>query len=77
MKMLMNKLPLRKILGAPQNQRFYGAGAIKDEGGSFAQKGASEENAYYYNLQREQLAKLKGKKMVIIVLIFNKDSILF
>ena len=40
--------------------RHYGAGAVKDAGGAFAKKGDSEENAYFYNLQKEQLAKLKG-----------------
>ena len=36
------------------------AGAIKDAGGAFAKKGKSEENAYFYNLEKEQLEKLKG-----------------
>ena len=42
------------------NVRHYGAGSIKDAGGVFAKKGDSEENVYFYNLQKEQLAKLKG-----------------
>ena len=45
--------------------RHYGAGAVKDAGGAFAKKGDSEENAYFYNLQKEQLDKLKGISILI------------
>ena len=51
----INRIPLMKI-------RHYGAGAVKDAGGAFAKKGDSEENAYFYKLQKEQLDKLKGFK---------------
>ena len=51
----INRIPLMKI-------RDYGAGAVKDAGGAFAKKGDSEENAYFYKLQKEQLDKLKGFK---------------
>jgi len=37
-------------------------GAVSDAGGAFARKGESEENVYFYNLQREQLAKLKAAR---------------
>ena len=50
---LSNKSHLMKV-------RHYGAGAVKDEGGAFARKGGAEENAYFYNLQKEQLEKIKG-----------------
>jgi len=36
----------------------YG-GAVKSAGGAFAEKGAADENAYFYNLHKEQLQKLK------------------
>ena len=47
----------------------YGAGAVKDAGGAFAKKGDSEENAYFYNLQKEQLDKLKGISIMILALL--------
>ena len=36
------------------------AGAINKAGGAFGKKGVAEESAYFYNLQKEQLDKLKG-----------------
>jgi len=46
--------------GSLVKARPYCAGAVKDAGGVFADKGGAEENAYFYNLEKEQFAKLKA-----------------
>jgi len=54
MNVLLKSLPTKRLATV----RHY-VGAVKDAGGVFAKKGESEENAYFYNLQKEQLNKLK------------------
>ena len=55
MSILLKSLPMMNI-----RHSSWFAGAIKDAGDTFAQKGNSEKNVFFYNLEKEQLEKLKG-----------------
>lgn len=51
---------LRRIIRISVHQESYGtSGTIKDAGGVFAERQKAKENQYFYNLQKQQLEKLK------------------
>ncbi|XP_058798273.1 ATPase inhibitor mai-2, mitochondrial-like [Phymastichus coffea] len=56
---LLSQIKMTGERGSGAGRGGGGGGSIRDAGGSFGKMEAAHEDQYFYNLQKEQISKLK------------------